>query len=248
VNDQLSWRRLLRVLRADVMRNHRAWLVALGTAALVALFLSVLGAMDSNVGNGFYGAFFIASLFSLGTLATSQSFVDLHGRTTNTAFLLLPASALEKTLARLLLTTVGLFAGLLVLTTVLSWLLEGINTVMFDVRRETFVPFDRLAWLMLPHYLVAQSLFFLGAAWFRKVHYVKTVGAVLLIVLGLCMIAIALGWMVGPTVCRNADCLAFPFVDWLADAAPLVYVYVLPPFCWFVAWLRVTEAQVSHGI
>jgi len=247
VNDQLSWRRLLWMLRADVMRN-RAWLVALGTAALVALFLSVLGAMDRNVGNDFYRAFFIASLFALGTLATSQSFVDLHSRTTNTAFLLLPASALEKTLARLLLTTVGLFAGLLVVTMVLSWLLEGINTVTFDVRRETFVPFDRVAWLMLPHYLVVQSLFFLGAAWFRKVHYVKTVGAVLLLALGLSVIAVALAWTVGPTACRNVSCLEFPFVDWLTDAAPLVYVYVLPPFCWFVAWLRVTEAQVSHGI
>ena len=39
---------------------------------------------------------------------------------------------------------------------------------------------------MLPHYLVAQSLFFLGAAWFRKVHFVKTVGARLAIAFGLC--------------------------------------------------------------
>ncbi len=248
MNDQLSWRRLLSLLRADVLRNNRAWLVAVGTATLVALFLSVLGAIDGSVSNGFYHAFFIAALFGLGTIATSQSFVDLHGRTTSTAFLLLPASALEKTLARLLLTTVGLFAGLLMLTPVLSWLLEGINAMLFDVRRETFAPFDRLAWLMLPHYLVAQSLFFLGAAWFRKVHYLKTVGAVLLIALGLSVIATVLAWMVGPTPCRNVSCLQFPFVDWLIDAAPLAYVYVLPSFCWFVAWLRVTEAQVSHGI
>ena len=26
------------------------------------------------------------------------------------------------------------------------------------------------------------------------------------------------------------------------------FFYLLAPFCWFVAWLRVSEAQVSHGI
>lgn len=248
MNDQLSGRRLLWLLRAEGLRNSRSWLIGLGTAALVALLLSLLGAWDLRVGNGFYQSFFVAALFALGTIATSQSFVDLHGRTTNMAFLLLPASALEKTLVRLVLMTVGVFACLLVLTTVLSWLLEGLNTVLFGVQRATFVPTDRLAWLMLPHYLVAQSLFFLGAAWFRKLHYVKTVGAAIVIVIGLSFIAGGLGWLVGPTSCRNADCLEFPFIDWLVDAAPVAYFYLLPVFCWFVAWLRVTEAQVSHGV
>ena len=55
---------------------------------------------------------------------------------------------------------------------------RGINTLLFDVRREFFSPFDALSWLLVPHYLVAQALFFLGAAWFRKTHFVKTVGAV----------------------------------------------------------------------
>ena len=36
---------------------------------------------------------------------------------------------------------------------------------------------------MLPHFLVTQALFFLGAAWFRKVQFVKTVGSAVAIVL-----------------------------------------------------------------
>jgi hypothetical protein len=92
-------------------------------------------------------------------------------------------------------------------------------------------------------------LFFPGAAWFRKVQFVKTVGAVLAIQIGLSAIAAALVWLVGSTACFNTDCeqLVMPF-DWVADAAPSVYFYLLPPFCWFVAWLRVTETQVSHGV
>lgn len=251
MNDQLSLHRIVLLLRSDVLRSQRTWLIAAGTAALVALLLSSLGAMDGYVGGvGFYRTVFIASLFALGTLATSDAFSDLHGRSTNTAFLMLPASALEKTLVRLLATTVGLIVCLLVLTTVLSWVLEGINMVAFGVRRSFFVPWDRVAWMLVPHYLVAQGLFFLGAAWFRKLHYIKTVGTVLLIWFGLATVAATIAWIVGSPILGgeirigNFDAP----LEWLGNIAKFVYYVALPVFCWFVAWLRVSEAQVSHGI
>jgi hypothetical protein len=250
VNDQLSLRRFGFVLRGDLMRSYRSALLICGTAALVALVVSLAGAYDGDVGQGplFYRIFFIATLFAWGTIATSVCFSDLHGRGTNTAFLLLPASALEKTASRLLIYTAGLIACLLLLTTLLSFVLEGINTLWIGERREFFSPLDGLIWSLLPHFLVAQALFFLGAAWFRKVWFIKTVGAVLGIVIGVGVIGVGLAWMVGPMQCLNANCYQFPLFDWLSDAAPVVYFYLLPPFCWFVAWLRVSEAQVSHGI
>jgi len=251
VNDQVSAQRLLLLLRSDVLRNQRTWLIASGTAALVALLVSSLGAIDGDVGGvGFYQVFFIAALFGFGTLATSESFVDLHGRATSTAFLMLPASALEKTLVRLVLTTVGLIVALLALTTVLSWVLEGINTATFGVSRGFFTPWDGVAWSMVPHYLAVQSLFFLGAAWFRKLHYIKTVGAAVLIWIGLvfsvAVIALlfrASSWDDGFRITNFETPL-----ESLSMTAKIVYYFALPLFCWFVAWLRVTEAQVSHGI
>jgi hypothetical protein len=246
VNDRLSLQRFAWLLRNEVLRNYRAWALVSGTIALLTLLLSALGAMDGEVGNNFYQVLFIATLFGWGTIATSQAFADLHGRGTNAAFLLLPASALEKTAARLVVHTVALFFYLLVLTTVLSLLLEGSNALLFGVRREFFSPLDRTAWSIAPHYLAVQSVFFLGAAWFRKLQLVKTVGAVL---------AIAIGWSVLVAVIALVF-RSFPpgqfFLndptDWLVDTAPTVYHVVLPLFCWFVAWLRVTEAQVSHGV
>jgi hypothetical protein len=250
VSDQLALQRLLWVLRNDVMRSYRSTLVISGTAALVALVISLSVAYDGEVGQGplFYRAFFIAALFAWGTLATSEAFSDLHGRGTNASFLLLPASALEKTLSRLFIHTVGLVVYLLAFTTALSWVLEGINTLWIGERREFFSPLDSLAWSLVPHFLVAQALFFLGAAWFRKVQFIKTVGAVIVIVMVLSAIAAGVAWLAGPTACVNAECYELPLFDWLTEAAPVAYFYLLPPFCWFVAWLRVTETQVSHGI
>jgi len=251
MSDQLSAQRLLWLLRNDAVRNYRSWLVVSGTVALVALAVSLLSAWDGDVGTGFYDVVFIAVLFGWGTLATSEAFADLHGRGTNTAFLLLPASALEKTAARLALYTVGLFLYLLVFTTVLSFVLEGINAVLLDVRRDVFSPLDRTAWSIAPHYLVVQGLFFLGAAWFRKVRFVKTVGAVVGIWLALVAIAfgIALSFGSGEMFFDGGPGPGFfESLEWVGGVATIAYYGVLPPFCWFVAWLRVTEAQVSHGI
>jgi hypothetical protein len=203
------------------------------------------------VGEGvrFYRIFFLIALFAWGTLATSECFRDMHSRNTTMGFLLLPASALEKTLSRLLLHTVGLVAYLLVFTTVLSWVAEGLNLLIFDVRRPFFSPFDSLVWMLMPYFICTQAMFFLGAAWFRKLHFVKTVGAAVAIVWGLCAFLVLVTWLLfGSMAWAPNDGDAFLAFDWVPRAALIAYFYVLPPLCWFVAWLRVTELQVSHGI
>ena len=249
MSDQLSLQRVTRVLRNDVMRSYRSTLVISGTAALVALVVSLSLAYDGEVSQTplFYRAFFIGLLFAWGALATSEAFSDLHGRATSASFLLLPASALEKTLSPLLIYTVGLGVYLFAFTTALSWVLEGINTLWIGERRELFSPFDSLAWSLVPHFLVAQALFFLGAAWFRKGQFIKTVGAVIGIVTGLSAFAVLVEWLLGPQSSGGGFYYDDP-TDWIVAVAPWVYYFVLPPFCWFVAWLRVTETQVSHGI
>jgi hypothetical protein len=251
VNDQFSLQRFARVLRNDALRSYRSVVVVSGTATLVMLLISLATAYDGVVGEGalFYRIFFLIALFAWGTLATSESFRDMHGRHTNMGFLLLPASAFEKTLSRLLLHTVGLVVYLLAFTTVLSWVAEGLNLVTFDVRRSFFSPADPLVWTLMPYFVCTQALFFLGAAWFRKLHFVKTVGAAVATVWGLCAFLVIVSWLLfGTTGWTNNDGDVFLAFDWVPDAALIAYFYVLPPLCWFVAWLRVTELQVSHGI
>ena len=254
MNDQLSLPRLGWMLRSDLLRTYRAVLVISGTAALVALAVSIGIAYFGEVGRSelFYRIFFVAALFAWGAMATSSCFSDMHGRGTNMAFLLLPASALEKTVSRLLIYTVGLVVYLLAFTTVLSWVVEGINTLWIGERREFFSPLDPVAWLLLPHFIVTQALFFLGAAWFRKLQVVKTVGTTIGIVLGLACTFVAIAWLFGglwsDTTIRFDGDGQFAPLKWLIDVAPFAYYYALPLFCWFVAWLRVTESQVSHAI
>jgi hypothetical protein len=105
-----------------------------------------------------------------------------------------------------------------------------------------------VAWILVPHFIVAQALFFLGAAWFRKAHYVKTVGAAAAIVFALCALAVGIAWLFGAAAWDAGMGFDDGPIDLLVAIAPWAYYFALPAFCWFVAWLRVTETQVSHGI
>jgi hypothetical protein len=79
------------------------------------------------------------------------------------------------------------------------------------------------------------------------VHFVKTVGAVLAIVIGLGTFAVLLIRLLGPRG-MGTDLQIDDPIDWIVEVAPWIYFAVLPLLCWFVAWLRVTEAQVKHGV
>ena len=78
----------------------------------------------------------------LGIIASSRAFRPLHDKTRNEAYLLLPASALEKTLARLLAVTAGLVTYLLVFSTVVALVVESLNLLFFGSRNGFFNPFD----------------------------------------------------------------------------------------------------------
>jgi hypothetical protein len=252
VNDSFSLSRLVQLVRNDLERNYRAVLIVSATLALLTV-IGPLGLVYTRTTTvGFYRFFFIGALFAWGTMATSLAFRDLHGRSTNAAFLLLPATAFEKMLARLLVGTVFLIVYLLLLTSVLSLLGESLELVGRG-GNEWFSPFDGMAWMLIPHYLIVQSVFFLGAAWFRKMHYVKTLLAVALIVTGLSAVYAGMGWLGwatwrGAGINVDTDDGFYGPMRWLFELAKAGYFVGLPLFCWYVTWLRVKETQVSHGV
>jgi hypothetical protein len=256
MSDQLSLRRLGLLLRNDFARGQRALWIATATIGLLALLGPLSPFSGEFTSAGSYRALFLAALFTWGTVMTSLAFTDLHGRATNTAFLLLPATALEKTVARLLASTAFLIVFLLLYVSALSLLGEALEVLGLSGENEWFSPLDPIAWVILPHYLVVQALFFLGAAWFRRLHYMKTVFALTVVctavVAGYMAIAWVLGWVswsgTGIRIRGDAyDGIYRPLRN-LFEVGELAYFIVLPFFCWFVAWLRVKETQVSHGV
>jgi hypothetical protein len=136
---------------------------------------------------------------------------------------------------------------------VVSWLNGGIALVLFGERVPLYWPGPYLRAEIVGQAIVVQSVFFLGAAWFRRSHFVKTAFAVTSISIALSLVVGAILWLVyrdlaggvgeGELYLQNRA-----LFDLFGDVASMLYYFVLPPFCWWVAWLRVKETQVSYGV
>ncbi len=260
MSEHLSMQRIALLLRNELVESWRAWLTASAVVAGVILFTRILAEGPGQ--RETYFGWFAGTLFVWGTIMTSMSLGDLHDKSKNVAFLTLPASSLEKTLVPLLLATAGLFVYLLVFMTVVSFAMEGIFALSagYGDSLEPFAPFDSRVWSLLPHYLVVQSLFFAGAAWFRRARYLMTGLALLGLSTVLWLVAVVALWITGAAQLDGVSLNVRADVGYwfsqssgalasLAEGAFHVgYFVILPIFCWFLAWLRVTETEVSHGV
>lgn len=256
MSEVFDLRRIGLLIRADLIAGYRTLLLVSAALAGVIMLTTLYLRIE------FYFGWFAAMLVVWGLILTSRAFRDLYDKTRNTAFLLLPASALEKTVARLLLISVGFVAYLLAFTTLVSLLCEGVNWLVYGRREAFFQPLEQRVWVLAGNFVVVQSVFFLGAAWFRKSHLVKTVLALVVTGLGLGALGMLIGRLVlGPYTDGEVMLELVTNVSWnrlytdygaFLDAAELLaaltYFVALPLFCWTVAWLRVRETQVSDGV
>ena len=258
MNEQLSWRRVGWLLRNDFVASYRSWLTA---SAVIAGIMALAALLGANQGEGeTYLGWFIGTLLVWGTIMSSLSFTELHDKNKNIAYLTLPASALEKTIAPLLVSTVGLIAYLLVFMTLASVAIEAINVAVVAGRHQPFDPFSPWVWLVIPHYIVLQSLFFAGGAWFRRARYLLTGLAVLGVCFGLWVVLAFALWLTGAVQIVGAGIDIQADIGFWLDQADgrlvaalevlfkIAYFAVLPLFCWYLAWLRLTETEVSHGV
>jgi hypothetical protein len=250
-------------MRGDLVADYRTLLIVCAANAALMLLFSIYAVARVDQTEHYYLPWFYGMLFLWGPILASYSFRELHDKTRNEAYLLLPASAFEKTLARLLRTTIAFFVFLLVFLTVSSAVIEGINWFVFSRRNGLFDASHEAVWAPVGHFLVAVSLYFLGAAWFRKMHYIKTALTLMAIPIALACFAAIIANIVfdAPGTFQFAEpdvnfegsiynfYLAHKGVfDALLVALQVVYFVVLPIFCWYVAWLRVKETEVSHGV
>jgi len=258
MSEQLSWPRLRALLRNESIGEYRIWLIASAVTVGAMLVGAMYAQPNRELDPPYYRVAYFVALVILGTIQASLAFTELHDKSQNTAFLLLPASTLEKTLAPLLTTTILFIVYLLALTTAASAAIEGLDWLLYRRTNELFDPFAREVWAGLPHYLVVQSWFFLGAAWFRKAHYLKTLFAIMVGGLVLAALAFLFAVVAGFVTISSSGLHAQTNVDsWLfsySDSKPLrvslatLWLVAQPLFCWWLAWLRIRETQVSHGV
>jgi hypothetical protein len=258
VSETFNLRRLWLLLRGDFIADWRVDAIVCGTLTAVMLIVSMITVLQGGESENFYLSWYFGGLFIWGPIAASFSFRELHDKARNEAYLLLPASSLEKMVARLLQATIVFFAFLVIFMTVASVLVESVNLLVFGRRNGFFNASQEAVWAPVGHSLVVVSLYFLGAAWFRKLHFLKTALTLTALPIALGCFAAAVAWLVfeatsGLQIQRGPEAYDFYIAhqglfDALLAALKILYFAGLPLFCWYVAWLRVKETEVSHGV
>jgi ABC-type antimicrobial peptide transport system permease subunit len=249
VSASFTWRRVALLLRVDALLHARLLLVQSAAVAAVLLLLSlVLRGLAEDAMSNYRGAWLVL-LFAWGPIVASFAFRELHDKTRNANWLLVPASALEKIVARGIWVTFGAFVFLLLYMTLVSALIEALHALAFGSARPLFHPLQGSVWTPFGHFLVVVSLYFAGAAWFRRAQFFKTtlvlavIPIVLIVLLREDLTATAMAWFLELGAWGDPGVRRFTLV-----ALQLLYFVALPAFCWFLVWLRIRESQVSHGI
>ena len=256
--------KMLHLLNKE-LRENRKNLSIYALAIFLILFIPeminafVAKATGEGHATGYLNSF-PAFLFLGGFILTSMSFSqDMFSKNGQHNWLMLPASSIEKFLAKALLTAFAYPLALIVLFTISSIVIETTARVFMGDPFSMFNPFTSDIGRMLLHYLVTQSVFLLGATYFKKTHFVKTV-------LSLAVLATVVG-MLFSLIARIAFA---PYFDGLfvpknmyvsmtilpesgayttfKTILSILYWALLAPFCWFTSYQRVKEVQATDAI
>jgi len=232
-------------------------------SALNMLF-QVLNGSDPGTNSNFHMVFYIIFLFPGGYLLTSSMFKDLHDKSKNIYWLTMPGSTFEKMLSRLLISSLLYVILLTLVYPVFAALSELLNLLIFNIRHDFFNPFNGDVMRLIPYYFVTQSIFFAGAAFFRKHPFAKTIlslAGLQMVISILAVILLRVFFGSYFTSLQNfnfseIDIMNFTgnsmdsvnrTMDFLLTSAKVVFWGILSPFFYILSYFKLSEKEVRDG-
>lgn len=199
---------------------------------------------------------------------TSTSFAELNSSDRKIDFMMLPASAEEKFLVKLFYTSVVFIIISIAALSISALIVEAIRIIL-----KSEVLFKRILYLyptymllsFVKTYIALHAIFFLGAVFFKKLEFGKTILAILTITAAAVLYLLILNYVpVFKNVISQKVILAqFGIVDSQLSADSMknsigffrqvihdlyfVFSYILPFVFWGTAYLRFKEEEVDNG-
>jgi len=277
MNKLFSVRRLLLLGRKELIESYRTLLIVIGAVTGALLINYAVGALPPLFNAAKASAFessastetthfvyFSLVLFIGGFIITSRSFVEIHVKSRNHDWLMLPASLFEKYLVRVILTSIGVALVTVIYYFLFSLLVSGIAKLLSGSFIALFNPLSGRTWLLVANYLVAQSLFLAGAGYFKRAHFIKTVlalsvFAILLAIIAGVSVRLLFGEYLSGAFAIDSSALAGPGMDLLRgrleSAANLLWNVVriahwviIAPLFWVFGYARLRETEVRNGV
>jgi len=195
---------------------------------------------------------FIGMMFqiylSIGSILASKAFIEIYDKHENYSWFMLPASALEKFIAQLLLTTFIYITFLMVGFYLVTLAADTLGQYLYAHKLGVFRPWGSKELLMISGYAFYHSLFFLGAAYFRKHVFLKTTAVAILTFAILFSLAIFLLHRIYPETISTGQGTNFTIFKTYGTYIQWFIYGILPLILWYFAYIRIKRVEVSHGI
>lgn len=186
-NQYFSAPRFGHLLRRELSQNKKSALMVAAVMFLILCINCLSWGYSRN--DGFHELFYPLFLLIGGFILTSLSFSEMNHSIGRLFYLSLPASNLEKFASKWLITGLGYGIGFTVGYWLFSIIGNSLNHLFFNNNFEAFNPFTKENGLFFSVYLAVQTIFLLGAVYFRKYEIFKTVLTGVLVVLGMLLLS-----------------------------------------------------------
>ena len=251
-NNYFDLKRLYLLTRRQILSERTGWLIALTAVAGIMLVISLLVAYFNPVLMPALTPSYLSIMFLGGYIFTSSIFNELHYPQKAVHFLTLPVSTTERLLAAWIITGILFPIFSLILIALIVFIANLIMNLTLDLTPFNHV-FSNGGSGVFRSYLITQSVFLLGAAYFRKYNFLKTLLAIFIFIVVITAITATAGWMIfspfsGQEFADDSENLTVNlnslFAERIPDLARFIYFYAGVPFFLVVTWFTLKERQV----
>lgn len=248
--NQFSIQRLFLLMKRHSFINLKTWLVGFGAISGVLIVISLLQSYSS----GFFNLSALSTtgvtfIFIAGYLITSMAYNEIHTSARGQFYLMLPANTIEKLLSNWIITSFLYIIIANVLLIAILALASLLSSFLFNTGVEIYNPFTNDGIRTMGIYVVTQSVFFLGALYFRKNNLLKTLLSIFVIQMIFSSILALAGWLIlGDFNQVNEESLPNEAVQFftvnLPDIAKTIFWIVTAPFFLIVSYFKFKEREV----
>jgi hypothetical protein len=252
-NNYLNLNRFYLLTRRHILSNSKGWLIAFGAVSGALLVISLLTAYFNPENLPNLTPTYLTIMFIGGYIFTSNIFNELHDTRKAFHYLTIPVSTTERLLAAWVLTAI-IFPFVSIL--LISLIILAANLIMnltlnFEPFQQVFSNGNIGG---LRAYLITQSIFLLGAAYFRKNNFLKTVLTLFVFSMVVMALVSFFGYIFLSPLSEGSGLTIEPegmtirleslFLETIPGAARIIYYYFSIPFFLVVSWFTLKERQV----
>lgn len=251
-NNFFSIRRLSLLIKRQVYSSGSSLMIAFGGIAGFLLILSLLVAYFNPAALPGLTAVYFVAMFVGGFIYTSNIFNEMHQIQRSYSFLTLPVSVTERLLSAWILSGIIFPLASLLIMSLIVTLANLLMNLAFELSPFQSI-FSGSSINAVKVYVVLQSIFFLGAIYFRKNNFIKTILALFVLFAIVSMYSGFLGWAmfkpfsdnsINITVDEMSPSMEHFVTQQVPAIAGFVFWYLTIPFFLITSWFALKEREV----